>query len=291
MPVSLAENQIPKPQALPIDEPIEFGNDMREFLDVFEAGNRSEIVENARSRMVFLLGHATRIDDEVTFSAELDFPLSADGAQKMGEVREAIGEDFISALTEYYKDLERRADSLIHEIQLQGVNYFVDNKGRYYDATVAEIEEILNKMRYGYEVVNNEKLERLSSAYRQINIQAEFEEGFVPPEGEKLSADAVEFDHENREIDQIFKMLEDGNGSTEEIMHRMLRLAKSMITHMNDAIANQAGILFAECKYKRNLECLDKDALHQLEYMLDVVVRIIRVINNVRIQKNLLLGT
>ncbi|MBU0576997.1 hypothetical protein KJ742_07760 [Patescibacteria group bacterium] len=291
MSVSLAGNEIPTPKALVSDESMDFFGDMETFLEVFQTG-KPEIVEGARGRVEFLLGHAARVQAEAEFFDKPEFPLTPDGIQKMGEVRGAIGEEFISALAGYYQRLERRVSTLIHELQLQGVNYLVDNEGKYYDQAVAEIEGILNEMRRGYEVVSKQALAQISPAYRQIDLRNGLREDIDIPG--RLTADAVEFDSENLELDQIFEMLENG-GSVEELTHRMIKLAKSMITHMSDDLAGQTGILFAEFKgserYKRNLECLNEDALQQLEYILDVVVRIIRVINNTRIQKNLLLGT
>ncbi|MBU0728031.1 hypothetical protein KKA95_05085 [Patescibacteria group bacterium] len=285
---------------------------MAGFLEQFNENPEADKVgnedpENVQRRVHYLLENAKRFEAEVKAFEEPFILLGASAEKKLVEAVGTMGETYVSKLIGYYDTLRKQVESIISNIRENGVAYLVNEKGVYNERAAEEIENLFDRMIYGFRELNEKVLDPLHPGHAGISIGTSKERGKtlseymeeVPEEqrGRRLNADSYEYEMEQARLDAIYKDLESGSDVTaENIRTRLFELTKNMLAHMSDDLAaNSSSLLQKRIRRNpdgsrdRNLIAIQERPLAQLDFLLDVVIRSVRVVKNTRIQTEMLM--
>lgn len=261
--------------------------------------NETEEVKKFRERMYYLMCSAKGYEDA---AKNFEMPYIAFGEDSERKLEEAVsgnGEAFNKDLLDHYTELEKGVRIIMDGIRREGVGYLVDEDGEYKEQAAVDLDGVYGTMMFGWRELSRHTLEDKSPEYAAIDINAEVRNRSYndylkeTPDHEKdrrLNAESLEYKREQQMIHEVMGMLTDNRKTPEDIRARMLELTKSMLLHMSDDLVGNASILFERHRKepeKRNLVVL-KDPLEQLDYMLDVIIRSVRVVRNTRVHTEML---
>jgi len=246
--------------------------------------------------------NAKRFEEEVSRFESPYIAFGLEAEKKLEEVRDSIGEPFTKMLLEHYAELTKKVEAIVSNIREKGVAYLVDENGIYKEGAVAEIEELCEKMMMGFREMSLKVLDTIHPGYAAISLgdytsRREAYDKYlesIPEEqrGRRLNADAFEYESEQGRIVSILEMLEGEDASVGDIRKEMFELTKNMLSHMSDDLAGNSSTVLkgrGNGRGGRNLEILKNKPLAQLDFLLDIVIRSVRVVKNARVQTEMLL--
>ncbi|MBN1258932.1 hypothetical protein JXA05_04215 [Candidatus Peregrinibacteria bacterium] len=214
--------------------------------------------------------------------------------------RQRMGETFCDTLTVYYKELEALIQEVHYKIKKWGVNFFISGDG-YNKESAAALEKVSVKMMEGRSLSNN-ILDPLSAEYRktpkmQPNEQTAITDEYIKSKDGDLKSTSMPTESSLYHLEQkrLYEMIKaaEANENPESIARMMNRFTRDLLKHISEELGGQTmNVLLKPDGHDtvRNFDIIAENPLHQIEFLVNIAARSIRVLNNIRDHRDLLDG-
>lgn len=262
----------------------------------FEGLEREGRLQDLEERAPQLIDESTRFSALARGLSTPAIVFSSDEYDKLAEIREGIDPNFLEDLLSFYKKLEELIQEVVENIQIFGMDYFMNGPDDYSAQMAEALKEVFAHMKSTEGLIDQlmNQLEKASVLKRAIikRLMEKEIESYTPEAIGSAQGLIEETNYCTMEEKAIVDLVHGLGADSDEDREKVLDLIQMNLSHMSGALAAQYLPVLSDHETVDGKSVLEVEAdttPEQMEFLFSMINKCVRLLSNVYyIRDNLL---